>query len=80
MSLLARMQRLDNRVLRIEPYQPLDRPERLDFLTSVAEGGMPWLGPYGEGLRPVLTEQAREITALRAELQALRRQDSAPPP
>ncbi len=73
MTLTNWMRRLDRRVLGPSGYTPRSDTERLVYLQQ-AGTGLPMLG-YAEVVRPILTELVREVVALRAEVETLKREE-----
>lgn len=70
MSLGDRLRALDAKLLRGRPYVPRPADRRLAFLRSVGGGRTGMLG-YAEAAKPLLVEQARELVALREEVERL---------
>jgi hypothetical protein len=70
MTIGKRLRRLDQRAFG-KPYAPKPEAERMAYLLQ-ASNGLPGLG-YAESVRPMLTELTREVVALRAEVEALKR-------
>jgi hypothetical protein len=70
MSLGDRLRALDRAVLRTRPLVLRSVPDRLAYLREIARGRIGMLG-YAEVTRPVLVEQAREVVALRDEVDRL---------
>ena len=68
--MLRRLKELDQRFAR--RMRPDPEETREAFLARVGNDGLPYLG-YASPLRPLLWELTREVTALRSEVEALKR-------